>query len=165
MNCKEAFERLVTDIKDAYMNCYNGCDLKDGDTVKIVRHFDTNELGCGLIWNPEMNNTIGRTGKIKKAIFNGYSVGFNEGRDYTYPFFVLEKIEEPKAKLKPGQLVLVRKMHCTDNGTKFIWCIDVFSHVIDIMDKKRCVTTSSTYDESNCIPYEGNEHLLGKEVK
>ena len=165
MTCNEAWKSLIEGIKDKYMDCHRMCDLRVSDIVKVVHKYDTWECGCMLSWNPDMDDTVGKIGQITSVLDRGFMVGFDDGREYIYPFFVLEKAEEPKPKLKPGQLVLVKRMHCTDNGTKFIWCIDIFSHIINIMDKKRYVTTSSTYDESNCIQYEGNEHLLGKEAK
>ena len=69
--------------------------LKIGDKVKVLRKFENHELGLLIPWNPEMSATIGEVGKVNYIYAN--CIGVNVGEDYwSYPFMVLEKVEEKK---------------------------------------------------------------------
>jgi len=59
--------------------------------------------------------------------------------------------EKPVPEFKPDQLVLAREYN---DGA---WCLCHFSHRWE--NGRFCVGDSSC---EQCIPYEGNEHLLGK---
>lgn len=62
------------------------------------------------------------------------------------------KVPKKEYEFKPFDKVLVRD---TDDGE---WCIELFSYIEpNNTHKYVCLTTS--WDQ--CIPYEGNEHLLG----
>lgn len=63
------------------------------------------------------------------------------------------KVVEPKCSFKPFDKVLVR---CNEDS---VWRCELFSHYNTF--KKQCpyVCLSSVY--KYCIPYEGNQHLLG----
>lgn len=62
------------------------------------------------------------------------------------------EIEKPKCEFKPFDKVLGR------NGKDDVWEADLFSHYREESQYPfRCIGFSRKY----CIPYEGNEHLLG----
>lgn len=70
----------------------------------------------------------------------------NGGLSHERPF----KLEDPE--FEPFQKVLVR------DGQSSAWSIDLFSYNTGSNDYPyKCLTTCW----SQCIPYEGNEHLLG----
>lgn len=73
-------------------------------------------------------------------------------RDWS-KFIVPDKVndQKPKTELKPFDKVLVRD----DDDTT--WRCDFFSHLGDKEGVFICLTTWW----KQCIPYEGNEHLLG----
>lgn len=57
---------------------------------------------------------------------------------------------KPKVELKPFDKVLVRDQDCD------LWQISLFGY-----KNHNCYRCSNGYSWSQCIPYEGNEHLLG----
>lgn len=57
---------------------------------------------------------------------------------------------KPKVELKPFDKVLVRDLDCD------LWQISLFGY-----KNHNCYRCSNGYSWSQCIPYEGNEHLLG----
>lgn len=57
--------------------------------------------------------------------------------------------------LKPFDKVLVRDT----NGQ--VWTADLFSHIIDTNPNLRTTFVCTGHYPNQCIPYEGNEHLLG----
>ena len=71
----------------------------------------------------------------------------------------LEKLNKNKfdiANLKPFDKVLVRDT----NGQ--VWTTDLFSHIIDTNPNLRTTFVCIGHYPNQCIPYEGNECLLGK---
>lgn len=67
---------------------------------------------------------------------------------YSYKDLVIE-VPDNEPQFKPFDKVLVR-MNIQEN-----WCCDFFSHMNG--DTYVCICDSFTF----CIPYEGNEHLVG----
>lgn len=63
------------------------------------------------------------------------------------------KVVEPKCSFKPFQEVLVR---CNEDS---VWRCELFSHYNTFNKQCPYVCLSSVY--KCCIPYEGNQHLLG----
>lgn len=63
------------------------------------------------------------------------------------------KVIEPKYSLKPFDKVLVR---CNEES---VWRCELFSHYNTFNEQCPYVCLSSVY--KYCIPYEGNQHLLG----
>ena len=63
------------------------------------------------------------------------------------------KVIEPKCSLKPFDKVLVR---CNEDS---VWRCELFSHYNTFNKQLPYVCLSSVY--KYCIPYEGNQHLLG----
>lgn len=57
---------------------------------------------------------------------------------------------KPKCELKPFDKVLIRDQDCD------LWQISLFGY-----KNHNCYRCSNGYSWSQCIPYEGNEHLLG----
>lgn len=63
------------------------------------------------------------------------------------------KVSKPKCSFKPFDKVLVR---CNEDS---VWCCELFSHYNTFNKQCPYVCSSSVY--KYCIPYEGNQHLLG----
>lgn len=63
------------------------------------------------------------------------------------------KVVEPKCSFKPFDKVLVR---CNEDS---VWRCELFSHYNTFNKQCPYVCLSSVY--KHCIPYEGNQHLLG----
>ncbi len=72
----------------------------------------------------------------------------------TYPEMEVTEEEEEEYKFTPFEKVLARD----DNSE--LWCCDFFSHLANAstLGRKFMCTGSLYY---HCIPYKGNEHLLG----
>lgn len=72
----------------------------------------------------------------------------------TYPEMEVTEEEEEEYKFTPFEKVLARD----DNSE--LWCCDFFSHLADASTLGcKFMCTGSLY--YHCIPYKGNEHLLG----
>lgn len=91
----------------------------------------------------------------KEIVINTLNESKDErAKDYLERFFGIEKEEKPKCELKPFDKVLCRDK---DNSK---WEVDIFRHIIEnavYEYKYSCMCDTWKY----CIPYEGNEHLLG----
>lgn len=72
-------------------------------------------------------------------------------KEYLRRFFRIEQEEKPKREIKPFDRVLVRQSE-KDN-----WEAALFSNYTSNIHRYRCGGMNYMY----CIPYEGNEHLLG----
>ena len=138
------------DIKEAYQVMAKESGIKIGDTVKVLRKAQSEEMGWTGCWQPGMDDTIG----------NEYTVSYIDDGHYQLddgwwlPFFVLEKIKSVKFvyKFQPFDKVLVR------DGHEDTWKVDLFSHFKEMHDYKyKCIGNHW----KQCVPYEGNEHLLG----
>ena len=100
-------------------------------------------------WTP--NFYIPASEKAKKELFDKME---EAGYKWNADTLELEKIPKFKNKFKPFDKVLVR------NDTDEEWTINLFSYY-DEKDKAFpfiCINDFYRY----CIPYEGNEHLVGK---
>lgn len=73
-------------------------DIKKGDKVRVIRKADHNEDGWGSLWNPEMDEAVGKVGRVCSIsrIFRecGIEVNVPDVGPYLYPYFVLEKVEQ-----------------------------------------------------------------------
>ena len=61
------------------------------------------------------------------------------------------KVKYEQSKFVPFQRVLIRNH---DNET---WAISIFSHIEKYQNRFHCINGEFT----QCVPYDGNEHLLG----
>lgn len=102
-----------------------------------------------------MDRTVGIVGVITHFCgASGVCVRFEAFKEkWLYPYFALEKIEEkPKCQFKPYDKVLVK-----DNPNSE-WHCEFFSHYREgQFSPWICIGGGWKY----CIPYEGNEHLVG----
>ena len=138
------------DIKEAYQVMAKESGINVGDTVKVLRKAQSKEMGWPTAWASDMDKMIGNEYTVVE-IFNGV---YHLDSLYWFPFFVLEKIEsaKPAHEFKPFDKVLVR------DGNDATWKVDLFSHFKEVHDYKyQCVGNHWNL----CIPYEGNEHLVG----
>jgi len=70
-------------------------NLKEGDTVKILRKAGIGELGW-YHWAPSMDKYVGKTGVVCSIRSDKIRVKMGEER-WDYPFYVLEKVAEEGA--------------------------------------------------------------------
>ena len=155
---------LKTSIRIKYVEAQNkfieATNLKVGDKVKVLRKAKDNELGWNNRWVDDMKNWVGEINEvINFNATSGIRVYSSERKDsWNFPFFVLEKVEEPEYEFKNKDVVLVRD---EDTDT---WRIDVFKDYDNRAGKYKYITyDNGTYDTSwaQCIPYKGHEHLFG----
>src|SRR6056297_2321894 len=86
------------DVRNAYKTLLKASGFKVGDKVKVLRKFESRELGCMCSWHTEKEKSIGQTGKITCTTFGG-DIGVRFGsnpRSWVFPFFVLELVESVK---------------------------------------------------------------------
>lgn len=151
-------EKAQTEFKDGDFVCYTSLDgdkcigiVKETKNDAIVLHVDYN------LWTHSMDFNV----SISKENFEFYKsndlddeIALNEALYIRYKSWNKEKniLEElkPKVDLKPFDKVLVRDSK-SDN-----WRANLFGY-IGKDGYYRCVYANWIY----CIPYAGNEHLLG----
>lgn len=139
-------------------------DLKIGDKVRIIRKAESGEDGWLAVWAAEMDAVVGKVGVVKSFLGNaGILVEFDKRFSWSLPYFVLEKVVEHKdkewkvsygLKVKTGDPVLVRD----DEDEN--WRYALFSDVI-IGDRGGYWYRTCGLSYKRCIPYVGNEHLVG----
>lgn len=116
--------KLNTYLNEAYNRAQKECDLKEGDTVRIVRAAQSQEKGWGLEWNKErMDENVGKTFKILKVDDVGcYGVCLHE--NYWYPFFILEKVDAAvEYKLNASYTALITKDEVKVGCQTFPWAV------------------------------------------
>ena len=159
----EQVSQIINELKNSiytkYMEAQNKfikiTNLKVGDRVKVLRKANNYELGWCNTWNLNMDKYIGKIYIIKEFFDNS---GIVLGDEYFhFPFFVLEKVEEPKYQFKDKDVVLVR------NDDNEYWCMVAFKEYnSDLPYPYICYSsTDNGWCWKQCIPYERHEHLLG----
>lgn len=133
-----------------YLDAQKACGLQVGDYVKITRKAASRESGWYAMWTPPMDKCVGVTGRILEIFDSGVRVFFSADDCWNFPYFVLEKTGKPAHFFKPFDKVLVR------NNPDGLWLPALFGFV---NEGGEFTTTNGSW--INCIPFEGNEHLLG----
>jgi hypothetical protein len=92
-----------------------------GNKVKVLRKAQDHEAGWSDTWAQQMDYTVGKTYKvIEIQQFNGgirLETCNDVSRNYFYPYFVLEKVED-RVELDPYKTLL--KPQEIKDGEKFI---------------------------------------------
>lgn len=155
-NCPEAGSFVIVDVKeDTYsINLKKYCiKFKDQDNYELVSSTKP-KFKAGDKIRHKKNNTIIKTiGHIYSdsyALYDGHLLYFNEQNNWE---LVPNKFDI--TTLKALQPVLVRNT----NGQ--VWTMDLFSHKIDTNRGLRISFVCVGHCPNQCIPYKGNEHLLG----
>lgn len=92
-------EEVDTPIEWDYISGHKACGLKVGDKVKALRSFENNEGGCYIVWVGEKERLIGVECEITSdAGLDGFRLKDKLNNRYSFPYFVLEKVEEPVKK-------------------------------------------------------------------
>lgn len=139
-------------------------NIKIGDNVRLIRAASSGEDGWPNGWPDKATRWVGKMLEVQ---------GFNEGnirclnleeKDwFGFPYFVLEKVVESKdkewtvsygLKVKTGDPVLMR------DDVASTWRYSVFSHRHRREDIPYPYYSAGTISKF-CIPYKGNEHLVG----
>jgi hypothetical protein len=79
---------------DDYLAFHNASGLKVGDSVRVVRKAEDREMGWGDIWSGHMDDCVDRTYKI---IGDATSYGWELDNKWTFPTFVLQKVDSTPA--------------------------------------------------------------------
>ena len=74
-------------------------DLKEGDYVKVTRKVNDHEDEWQGLWFCYMDESVGKTLKVKDIDTYFYTIGLENG--FYYPYFVLEKTEPLKPEYVP----------------------------------------------------------------
>lgn len=142
-----------------YRDAQKSSGLKLGDYVRIVDADLYANSGWGGIWNHQKQATIGRVGEIWSITDNNIVVLFHDMPiAYDYPYFMLQKVEKPEYHFKPFDRVLVR------NREDDPWEPDIFRFYGSkggLLDDPDMPFYCMADCWGQCIPYEGNEHLVG----
>lgn len=139
-------------------------DVKVGDRVRLIRAASNREDTWPNVWPNKANEWVGKILKVMMISENGLAC-YNPDEDdwFNFPYFVLEKVVEHKdkewevsygLKVKTGDPVLMR-----DNELRQ-WSYSVFSHKRSGEDVLYPYCSAGII-AAFCIPYVGNEHLVG----
>lgn len=139
-------------------------DVKAGDRVRLIRSASDEEGGWCSMWPHTADGWIGNILRVK-SIGDLYIVCYSPDADdwFGFPYFVLEKVVERKdkewtvsygLKVKTGDPVLMR-----DDVTS-TWWYSIFSHKLS-GEGDPFPYCSAGAISMFCIPYKGNEHLVG----
>ena len=164
----EQVSQIINELEDSMHDKYLEAqdkfikitNLKIGDRVKVLRKANDDELGWDNKWSPSMDEWLCEVGVIRSFEgTTGISVYISKLEDYWYfPFFVLEKVEEPKYQFKDKDVVLVR------DGNDEYWHIAAYKEYNDKHGFPHKCYTGNHKDFvgwKQCIPYKGHEHLFG----
>lgn len=78
----------------SYLEKHKASGLKVGDRVRVLRAAEDEEGGWDNTWPPEMDDYVGKCGTITEDFDEpGFYVQFEDGDEWGFPFFVLEKVE------------------------------------------------------------------------
>lgn len=143
------------EIKEqVYLLAQEHCGLKVGDLVRIIRGAGDYEGGWPCVWNIYQTDHIGDIGEIVYIGRWGCSIIFEDDNSgLLFPYFVLEKVKRPAHEFKPFDRVLVRDKDDDE------WKPQLFSCYCDDHIYKYYTLAEDSFVQ--CIPYEGNEHLVG----
>lgn len=141
----------TTDGAMFVFNCWAKCDFTK---MSIIDYFDMPSSFGGNEFRPK--HLIVKTKDFQRADEREL---FYELMDKSYTFSVdcgrIAEVYKKAPNLKPYDRVLVR-------NRKQSWKIDLFSHY-EQFGSFHYRTLGGYYEY--CIPFDGNEHLVGKEVK
>lgn len=139
-------------------------DVKVGDHVLLIRAASGGEDAWPNVWPDKANEWVGKILKVREISGVGIACYNPEAGDwFGFPYFVLEKVMECKdkewtvsygLKVKTGDTVLVRD----DEDEN--WRYALFSDVIT-SDSGGCWYRTCGISYKRCIPYVGNENLVG----
>lgn len=140
------------DMQEIYLEGQRNCGLEVGDSVKVLRQPKSREYGWrDVAPSKDYKGVIGVITHITKW---GVCVDFKNGDDYNYPYFVLEKVGDfkPEYEFKPFAMVLVRDTNDEE------WVPAFYAKYRP--DQLYLYDTIEGVGYKQCIPYEGNEHLI-----
>ena len=91
-------------------------DLKEGDYVKVTRKVNDHEDEWQGLWLDYMDESVGKTLKVKDIDTYVYTISLENG--FYYPYFVLEKTEPPKPEYVPfeSKEEFIEAFHYHDNA-------------------------------------------------
>jgi len=105
-------------------------DLKVGDTVKVLRKANDNELGWRCSWNDSaMDRTVGSNYKVDTISEWGVRMDI-DGEYYTFPIQVLTKVETNSIKISDEYSVIIQKDGSVKVGCQHI-SYDVLNSIYD----------------------------------
>ena len=115
-------------------------DLKEGDYVKVTRKVNDHEDEWQGLWLDHMDESVGKTLKVKDIDTYVYTISLENG--FYYPYFVLEKTEPLKPEYVPfeSKEEFIKAFHYHDNDKYSetddillnygMWLKDINSHEI-----------------------------------
>lgn len=148
-------------LNKAYKILQDESGFRLGDKVRLVGRFIVQPSYMNSYeWTADMDRFINKTGYITDAYVDGLAVRFDAFNEFLCPFWCLEKVEsgdvfDPSYRPEPFQKVL-----CRDSPND-PWNIDMFMKYITEANCPYCCFRTSWKE---CIPYEGNEELVTKEI-
>lgn len=140
-------------------------NVKAGDYVRVTRTIDYDDENFNAAWTDEMDRCAGKTMRVLKV--DDYS-GITLENLCIFPYFVLEKVEEPKPKYVPfkSKEEFIEAFHYHDNANYSETEDILMNYGMWLKSKDEgyfvqvwIITTSGIQTEYSCCP-ESWEDLL-----
>ena len=151
---KKYYLKLTSIANKAYLAAQNEyietIGLKPGDKVKIITK--PQQFECGWLCESNMtDDMLNGEFTVKKIDYYGITLE----NDCVLPFFALEKIV--RYNFKDKDIVLVK------NNDDEYWALSAFKEYDEKYGRYpyQCYSSTGFTGWVQCIPYTGNEHLLG----
>lgn len=119
---------------EQYMAAHNAwakmVDLEEGDSVKVLSTATNGQHGWDNMWNPKMDAAVGKVMTVVRVGRESGVVLIGKGVDtiYSYPFFILQKIETPL----PAPIVISSsyKAEFRKDGSIKVGCQEIYFDVL-----------------------------------
>jgi len=85
-------EENKAELKQAYFTLQKASGIEKGDTVRVLRTAESEEMGWTDSWMDDMDTFVGQQLTVERV---GYAVILSSaGRTRSFPFFVLELVKK-----------------------------------------------------------------------
>lgn len=143
-------------------NMKKPASFNPGDIVRVTRRARSNKNGWRHSWVDDMDEWIGKTCRV---VGDNGSAGIRceklDGSDFWhFPPFVLEKVSDAKTTPLKSEFVPFETRVLVRDTNDAAWRPAIYGYTAKKDLFSFCVVGGIVW--AQCIPYEGNEHLLGK---
>jgi hypothetical protein len=114
----------IMNLIEAYLAGHKACGLKVGDKVRVTRSAENYEQGWNNDWSSGMDDYVNEINEITQDC---YVAGFVVGNCYSFPWFILEKVEDAEETIKISDL----DFGCQQDHVEIL-----VSRIIDYIDSK-----------------------------